>query len=843
MKETSKQYTPKDILDRYRPMIVFSDAVFEKNGVSQVNSSKKYRYNPEKYNGREVLMIAPKDCIRLEFEDEPAKNFRYIQELEDAARAKGFQFCITAHEGCKSPYFNMFNIEGIPVNEDNILAKELLIDMILPTGAKQHLDKTNYKWTLSPVIGHPHWKKKYGGAIHKIISGVHPLEQKNKYPRELLKKIKKIKSFYKHERNRVKKDAPWVEDFLLNYCTSNALPGGERHFVIEKNLAAFLIDRADKNEIISQYLATQGRTHNTLKTWFDAIRHGKYTQVSASELRKYIRDYDIDYTVPAQNNKKQEQQAQQAQQVGGFYSLHPGGGIIHELSLIFEPIGGYRYLYKYRDERGIALAHFNKDTNRYYLDFDDVTFPFDGKPIDKVLFAVPSKQAISEWINGRRRERSAAEIFQDLVQYFEVLYDVADPVFLKIAAIGQFQSWVLPALNAVFYLGFSAKYGGGKTAFLEGIAQVSRHGCLTGNISGAAVARLAERYQLSLMADEIDVKSQSKDNEVYLLFRQGYKRGNFYVRLAGDSSSGYEPDIFDPFGFKACTFHDDIEKAFRSRTFVIPLRTSNDTALPILNLYKRDIGQPLFEDLFFWQMDNLLDVVASVASPKIVSNSSMMQQANRLENGLVADVADVAQVPGVSVGDIRQKMLQQLVTDFSREQVELLKKYFGRVEELLYIALRVANIVGVDLQTELKAAFDMKKQEAFLHSESYTIQALSDLLVEKYNNVKGFDEHRLNRGAYAGCVFVKKADVYEDFRLALRSKDVRPPDVSTFNGYLKELGFDENINIRRERFEGHAHPMLALIFDSVALRALGLEDEADRLKQPEISDYGTTEET
>jgi hypothetical protein len=40
------------------------------------------------------------------------------------------------------------------------------------------------------MIGHPHWKPKYKGAIHKIMRGRHPLDQVNEYPKDLSTRIK-----------------------------------------------------------------------------------------------------------------------------------------------------------------------------------------------------------------------------------------------------------------------------------------------------------------------------------------------------------------------------------------------------------------------------------------------------------------------------------------------------------------------------------------------------------------------------------------------------------------------------------------------------------------------------
>ncbi len=291
-----EQETAKQILDKFATGVVPVDAVFIKDGTAQVNQQKVRHYEPQGYTDDLVLWLPPKNFLRIEFEDEPTKNHRYILEIESAAKTLGFDYCITGHGG-KSDYFNMV-VKGIPLGQDNKDAKLLLIDMLLPSVAKDQLDRTNLGWTLSPVIGHPHWKPKYDGEVHKLLRGKNPVEHDNEYPKELLKQIKKAKIWKRKYATKIKQTSSWVEDFLMNYCCNNQLPGGSRHFVIEKNLAAFLMFRPDKEEIKKRYYAIQKRTTNTMRTWEAAILKGDFADVSAGELAKFIKDCGIPYDIP-----------------------------------------------------------------------------------------------------------------------------------------------------------------------------------------------------------------------------------------------------------------------------------------------------------------------------------------------------------------------------------------------------------------------------------------------------------------------------------------------------------------------------------------------------------------
>jgi len=297
-KKETRNILPKLILDKYRPLFVRKDRVYLKNDVAQVDTSNPEHYEPEKYDINIVLQTAPKDAIVTEFEEDDKKICqRYISEMEESCRATGMQCCVTGHGG-KSDYLRIYNIKGMPVGSDARLAKLLLLDTLLPSGAKKQLDRSNLGWTYSPVIGHQHWKPKYHGALHKFLRGVSPVDQVNEYPKELLKKIAKAKKITKADTTELLRNNQWVNDFLINYCTTHRLPKGARHHVVEKNMAALLFHRDDRDAIIDRYLPMQGRETNTLNTWLLAIATGRYTQVSVLEIKKYIRDNEIPYTIP-----------------------------------------------------------------------------------------------------------------------------------------------------------------------------------------------------------------------------------------------------------------------------------------------------------------------------------------------------------------------------------------------------------------------------------------------------------------------------------------------------------------------------------------------------------------
>ena len=532
----------------------------------------------------------------------------------------------------------------------------------------------------------------------------------------------------------------------------------------------------------------------------------------------------IEENAVLQRNKEQRKQEQQGKQ-NNVIKGH--GGVFGDL--VIEPLGGYRYLYNYDGKRGISTASYDKETHIHYIEINGERFVFDTStpPLKTVLFKVPLEESIQQYINGDLEIKKPEEIFDDIVNYLEVLYDIEHESYYSIVAIGMLQSWLLPALDAVFYLYFIAKYGGGKTAFLEGLSIISRHGFMAGNISPSAIARMTHKYGLTLFADEFDVRTQSRDNELYLVFRQGYRRGSPYIR-SGDSRNGFKEQIFDVFGWKACSIHGTIESALKSRGLPIPLRASRDYTLPILNLYKEKLGFPIFEELFFWYMENIKNLVADVAVVSLLS--AVFTQRNE-KSGTNADKAIL---PGnkeqeqqgkqrkQNIIEVRRKLFEEIIQDFNKEEVETLSKFFGRNEELLFIAIKVCKAFEIKQLSGLESAFIRKSEEDQLYSDNFLIELLKETLIEIYTENRSNEAYILRKGEFTGCFYFPKMEIYQRYREKLKENDIRGISSDRFTDYLQELDFTEGINVRKERVEGKV--VKTLIFDNTARKSLGIEE-------------------
>jgi hypothetical protein len=525
-----------------------------------------------------------------------------------------------------------------------------------------------------------------------------------------------------------------------------------------------------------------------------------------------------------QGKQKQQQEKQQIRKI------HGAGGIYQ--NLVVEPIGNYRYLFNYKGSKGICSVTFDPESKIPTIEITGETFYFETEPLKKCLMRTPSEESIQKYLTDQYPVKTTKELYEGLVNYYKILYDLPGEFYYHIITIGCLQSWIIDIINVVFYLCFSAKFGAGKTAFLEGLSIVSHHGFLAGNISASSVARTTNKYKLSLFADELDVKSKSKDNETYLSFRQGYKRNNPYVRQKETKRGNYTEEIIDVFGFKGYSVHSRSEDALATRGIDIPLRISNDKTLPILNLYKDQIGFPLFEDLFFWYMDNACMLTVSTKATKATGSEQKQQDSTEEKS---PDVALLPLFPmflpkstnKCDIKQIREQLFKEFTKDFTEEEIEILRKFMGRNEELLYVALLVCKVFNISRLVELEHTFKQKVQNE--GDDNIFVNLLKDYLKEIYETNNTDKDLVLSGGDFDGCFYYEKSKIYRGFRKKLKEEDFLPIGSDKFEEYLMDLNFNKGINVKKERFKvnNESKTKLALIFDEAVEEALQIEKSKD----------------
>jgi hypothetical protein len=565
----------KQILDRWATIIAPKNSIFIKeDGSCNVNQKKCLNYNERGYKGDEVLWIPPKDCIRLEFEDTVENNKRYIAEIESAAKSLGFDYCITGHGG-KSDYFNMFNIKGIPLDEDNKDAKFLLIDLITTKNAKEQLDRTNLGWTLSPIIGTPHWKPKYNGAIHQILRGKNPLEHNNIYPKNLLKQLKKSKEKNKKILIDVKQTAPWVEDFLLNYCLTHKLPQGQRNSVIEKNLAALIAFNPNKDVFIRQWCNIQGM--NSINGWIVAVLKEQITNVTPGELVNYIKHNKIDYTIPIEEFKEVNEK-----------DIIKRGKIIDESNQII-----YEQIYK----EGVSqFCCYNHKTGEItYVNSVGEIFPINDEEVEKGAILLPT-EAIEYGTDDK--------LDDDIKTYINKWLDIPNDI-LQFALWNIKRSWVYERFNTLNYLRALGDTGQGKSRFLDTLGNIHYKPLQTsGATTSAPIFRIIDKWKGTLIMDEADLPQSDEANDIIKIINQGYEKNKFILRC--DQNDANKINMFDPFCPKIlATRKTFTDKATESRCITYVMMGTNRKDIPN-NLTKTFFNETLIlrNKLLMWRFRN-----------------------------------------------------------------------------------------------------------------------------------------------------------------------------------------------------------------------------------------------
>jgi len=523
------------------------------------------------------------------------------------------------------------------------------------------------------------------------------------------------------------------------------------------------------------------------------------------------------------------------------YSIHGSGGIYQDL--VIEPIGGYRYVYNYKGKKGVSSVDYDPETGVSSIEIEGENFFFSSPPLKECIFRVPSEESIRKYVNGEYPLKDAPELFRELVNYFKIFFDLPQSFYYEIVAIACLQSWVVDILYTVFYLCFSASHGSGKTAFLEALSIVVRHGFLAGNISSASVARIIDKYKLTLLCDELDTISQNRDNEVYQIFRLGYKKGNLYVRQKETGKGGYTEEVIDPFSFKAYTIHSKVEPALATRSIEVPLRMSDDTRLPVINIAKEQYGFPLFEDLFFYYLEHgssLPGCFSCFQPPKNARNKGGQQEKNL--SPIVSFVSRVAGGPierGVHIkNSVRDELFNGLVESFTGEEIEILRNFFGRNEELFFVCLQICKMFKISRLDALQHVFKSKIQ--LEGDDNVFIGLLRDLLREIYFNNKHDTKFILADGEYEDCFCYEKTKAYREFRQRLMDEGFSPIGPAKFDEYLMTLGFSRGVNIRKERFqvEGKQTSRLALIFDDEVRRKLEVDMEIKKSPKEFREEFG-----
>ncbi len=480
--------------------------------------------------------------------------------------------------------------------------------------------------------------------------------------------------------------------------------------------------------------------------------------------------------------------------------LHPAGDVIPG-KLIYEPLGNYQYLWRTQNRKDVSQVLPFKENKKmlfYYINIGDKFYRFDGKPLKKLVFKVPTIASIEKYINNSYNIKTSADIYKEVKTYIKTFYDYPLEYYYDVASLIVLTTWISQILRVAIYCFITARFGGGKTVNLEILENLLKHGFMAGNTSPAVLARLVSSQKLNTLHDEIDVKSKDKDSEEYLIIRQGYRRGNKYVRCKANT---FEPDISDPFGIKIFSLHGGIERALSQRGLHIYCSKTKDKRLPVINIYKENYSLNIFEDLFFWSFDNLLKPEVSKVSQ-------------------VAGVSKVLEVSDTkTIDQLRNEIFIDVTSNFTKEDIEFIRSFDGRDLELSYLALYVCKIYEIDIKEELKQAFEYKQELEEEHGETFLLNKLKEDLIYFYNQKKP-DAYREGQVTEDGLVYITNKEIYSQFSNEVKEMGLIGISTQKFKEYMMELGFIDKINRKKKKIAGES--ILCLFYDSDIKKSLGL---------------------
>jgi len=155
-------------------------------------------------------------------------------------------------------------------------------------------------------------------------------------------------------------------------------------------------------------------------------------------------------------------------------------------------------------------------------------------------------------VSDKPKECTDIDLFEQLLEFYKQHLVLKEHEY-NILALWVMASWLVDDFRTCPYLALIAPKSSGKTQVLEAIRQTAYRAYATSSVTPAALFRSIELWHLTLCIDEAQdlINSNTETGQaIYACLLAGYKRGISALR-AGDKSTGFMPESFDLFGFKA----------------------------------------------------------------------------------------------------------------------------------------------------------------------------------------------------------------------------------------------------------------------------------------------------
>ncbi len=174
---------------------------------------------------------------------------------------------------------------------------------------------------------------------------------------------------------------------------------------------------------------------------------------------------------------------------------------------------------------------------------------------------------------GEPIECTEIDLFENLLEFYKQNLVLKKHDY-TILALWVMASWLVTDFKTCPYLALIAPKSSGKTQVLESIRQTAYRAYATSSVTPPALFRSIELWNITLCIDEAQdlINANTETGQaIYACLLAGYKRGISALR-AGDQSTGFIPESFDLFGFKAFSGTKLVLDTLESRSIAIDMQ-------------------------------------------------------------------------------------------------------------------------------------------------------------------------------------------------------------------------------------------------------------------------------
>jgi hypothetical protein len=161
-------------------------------------------------------------------------------------------------------------------------------------------------------------------------------------------------------------------------------------------------------------------------------------------------------------------------------------------------------------------------------------------------------------------------------------------------------SWFPDCFEAVPYVWIVGPLGSAKTKFLRLLSCMCRRALLVGDVRPGSLYALTDRFNPTLLIDELDLDGSSRSADTLRLLRTGTVKGAPAVRNG---------QLFSTYGLKIIASREvPRDTALLSRCVIVPMLPSGNETLPVDDIAMRQIAQQFQSEMLMFRFANYSSV-------------------------------------------------------------------------------------------------------------------------------------------------------------------------------------------------------------------------------------------